>query len=346
MDQNDALAPDGQAPQRVRLSCDGLQLELMDWGATWLSCQVPMAGGALREVLLGCPTMQDWFAQKCFLNATVGRYANRIAGARITRAGKEIRLAPNPPGGPHQLHGGPLGFSERRWAILEQSELHVCFGLHSADGDQGFPGNVEVRVTYRLSPGQRISMVCEATTDAATPFGITQHAYFNLDGIQSDVREHTLQIKAAYFVPVDPEMIPLEGPVPVAGSSFDFQAPHKVGHAWENQAQIALTGGYDHAFLLDAPSLASTAASLSSASGDLRMDFYTEAPAIQLYTGQHLGSTAARGGGNYAALQGICLEPGYLPDSPNHPEWPQADCWLQPGQALRQESMWVFLPSA
>lgn len=343
------LAPDGRPVTIISLACEGLRLQLMDWGATWLSCQVPLAGGRTREVLLGCASVADWFEQQSFLNATVGRYANRIAHSRIARPaseGGDIRLLPFPENGPHQLHGGPDGFHLRRWAVLDQSPSHVRLGMHSAAGDQGFPGNLETVVSFSVEPGLRIRMQVEGRSDAATPFVITQHAYLNLDGASDTVCAHRLQIAAARFTPVDAQMIPLGHLAPVAGTCFDFRQPRVIGGYLADEPQQQSPKGYDHAFLLDSPGLTQPAAQLGSAQGDLRLDFFTEAPALQLYTAQHLGPSPARQGGVLGPWRGVCLEPGYLPDSPNHPEWPQASCWLHPGETARQTSVWAFHPAS
>lgn len=341
MTSSTVMAPDGKPVTYLRIENDGLQLELMDWGATWLSCLVPMKDRSRREVLLGCARPEDWFVQKSYLNATVGRYANRIANARIHRDGQTIQLDANQ-GGKHQLHGGVGGFSHRRWTILEKSREHVRFGILSADGDQGYPGNLNLRVIYRVLPGQRIQMECEGEVDALSPLGLTNHAYFNLDGVQGDIRQHRLQIAASRYMPVDAEMIPVAGLAEVASSSFDFRTAHAIDAMFMADEQQKLAGGYDHAYLLDKPEMSETAAVLASGDGRLEMRLYTDSPAVQFYSGNHLAGTSCRQGGAYAAHQGLCLEPGFLPDSPNHPEWPQPDCWLKPGQTYRQTMAWEF----
>lgn len=341
MTSSTVLAPDGKPVTYLRIENDGLQLELMDWGATWLSCLVPMKDRSRREVLLGCEAPQDWFVQKSYLNATVGRYANRINGARIVRDGKPIQLDANQ-AGKHQLHGGRGGFSHCRWTILEKSREHVRFGILSPDGDQGFPGNLNLRVIYRVLPGQRIQMECEGEVDAISPLGLTNHAYFNLDGGQGDIRQHQLQLAASRFVPVDADMIPLGDLADVAGTSFDFRSRQVIASRFMADEQQKLAAGYDHAFLLDKPAMDEVAAELVSGDGRLTMRLFTDSPGVQFYSGNHLAGTSARAGGVYAAHQGLCLEPGFLPDSPNHPEWPQPDCWLKPGQTYRQTMAWEF----
>lgn len=336
------MAPDGQPLQLIRLRNDsGLQLELMDWGATWLSCLVPLTDGNQREILLGCSLPEDYFRQNAWLGATVGRYANRIADSRISRTGQTFQLQANQ--GQHQLHGGPEGFDRRRWAIFEHSQEHVKFGLLSPDGDQGFPGKLNAQVSYTLREGG-IDMLYCASVNQACPVCLTQHSYFNLDGAMTDIRRHSLQINAAQYAPVDAQMIPQGNLDNVAGSGFDFRQPKLIGTDFLRDTQQKLAGGYDHAWLLDQDCQAMTkpAAILASADKRLEMALYTTMPAIQFYSGNHLAGTPARDGQTYAAQQGLALETQFLPDSPNHPEWPQPSCWLQPGETYRHTTRLVF----
>ena len=335
------LCPDGQPPRLIELAHpSGVRLTLMDWGATWLSCEVAVAG-APREVLLGCGDLADYFRQTAFLGATVGRYANRIGKARFARDGRAYSLAPTQGG--NQLHGGPQGFDKRRWRIVEQSAEHVLLAIESPDGDQGFPGNLEATVCYRLQDGARISMEYGAKVDAPCPVNLTNHAYFNLDGAPTDVRAHTLQIRAHHYLPIDDGLIPLGGLDGVAGTSFDFTQAKTIARDFLTDAQQRIAAGYDHAYLLDDDCRECTkpAATLVSGDGALAMDLYTSKPALQFYSGNHLAGIPARDG-VYAAHQGLALETQFLPDSPNHPEWPQADCWLQPGQTYRQTTVLAF----
>ena len=167
---------------------------MMDWGATLLSCRVPLQDGSHREVLLGCETPAQYTQQAAFLGATVGRYANRIAQSRYSHDGLTVHLHPSQ--GEHQLHGGPEGFDKRRWTIIQQTARQVVYQLASPDGDQGFPGNLNATATYSVTDDNRISVVFRATVDKPCPVNLTNHAYFNLDGKQGDIRQHRLQILA------------------------------------------------------------------------------------------------------------------------------------------------------
>jgi aldose 1-epimerase len=302
----------------------GLRLTLLDWGATWWSLQCPVPGeDQPRELLLGGATPQAHLHNTAYFGATIGRMANRIAGAQIERDGRRWALVPQP-GSPHQLHGGPDGFDRRRWAMRASGRSQAEFRLLSPDGDQGYPGAVTAEATVSL-PGQGvIDLALRATTTAPTPVGLTNHAYFNLDGTRSDARQHGLAIAASQVLPVDEALIPLGPLQPVAGTPFDFRAERPIGGAAE--------GVYDHAFLLDGSAGLRPAATLTAADGRVQLCIETTLPALQLYTGAHLDGQSGRDGRRLPRFAGIALEPQFLPDSPHHPEWPQPSCWLLPGQ--------------
>jgi aldose 1-epimerase len=325
---------------------DGLRLRLMNRGATWLSCSVPMADGSRREVLVGGPSPEVQMQGRAYLGATVGRYANRIARATLQRDGRSIALTPNA-GSPHQLHGGPDGFDRRFWPIAERSASAVTFTLDSPAGDQGWPGRCQVRVRYALSAPGTIEMTTEATVDAPCPVALTQHSYFNLDADHDDARTQRLRLAASHYVPVDAELIPTGGPAEVAGTAFDFRRAQVIGSRWLADEQQRLAGGFDHAWLLDGAaspeaSAEGPAAVLQSADGRLQMSLTTTLPALQVYTGQSLNAETGRDGQPLPTCAGVAIEPGYLPDSPNHPEWLQPSCWLMPGEVSRHRTVWRF----
>lgn len=202
-----ALAPDGQPYQLTQLqNAGGMTVTLMDWGATWLSAVLPLKSGERRELLLGCRSPADYQRRGAYLGATVGRYANRIANASLPIDGKSHALIANQ--GAHQLHGGPDGFHACRWRRVQHDAQQVCYALHSADGDQGFPGNLDVQVCYRLTPDNRMEISYLAQVDRPCPVNLTNHAYFNLDGAGTDARAQRLQLFADRYLPVDPEGIP------------------------------------------------------------------------------------------------------------------------------------------
>ena len=337
------LAPDGKPFGLSTLhNKAGMRVSVMDWGATLLSCQVPMKDGSIRETLLGSPSPAGFLQQNVYLGASVGRYANRIANGQLRHNGEIISLEVNSP--PHQLHGGPEGFDKRRWRILSQDEQHILYALDSPDGDQGFPGALQVTAQYQLTDDNRLRIVYQATVDKPCPVNLTNHAYFNLDSEPGDIRRHQLQIDADSYLPVDSTGVPPAGLRPVEGTSFDFRTAKTIARDFLSDACQQAVKGYDHAFLLQAKGdLSHPAAKLWSSDGQLEMRVYTTAPSLQFYSGNYLEGTPARKQGIYHDHYGLALESQFLPDSPNHPEWPQPDCWLEPGESYESVTEYQFI---
>lgn len=343
--ENAQAAPDGLPFQLLTLrNSAGMVVTLMDWGATLLSAKVPLSDGSVRETLLGCATPLQHTQQAAFLGASIGRYANRIKESRFSMDGVEYQLSPSQ--AQHQLHGGPEGFDKRRWQIVQQDESSVQLTLNSPDGDQGFPGNLSASVFYRVTEDNRLSIEYRATVDKACPVNLTNHAYFNLDGVRSDVRNHTLQLLADAWLPVDELGIPESDPQKVALTGFDFRTPKRIADDFlsdENQRKVK---GYDHAFLLQAKGdTRLPAAHLWSVDEKLKMTVYTSAPALQFYSGNYLAGTPSREADAWESYQGLALESEFLPDSPNHPEWPQPDCILRPGTEYVSLTEYQFIPA-
>lgn len=345
LNETPALAPDGQPYRLLTLrNGAGMVVTLMDWGATLLSARIPLSDGCVREALLGCASPEHYQDQAAFLGASIGRYANRIADSRYTLNGETVTLQPSQ--GVNQLHGGPDGFDKRRWQIVNHNERQVLFAISSDDGDQGFPGNLCATVQYRLTDDNRISITYRATVDKPCPVNLTNHVYFNLDGDQTDVRNHKLQLLADEYLPVDEGGIPRDGLKPVAGTSFDFRTEKVIASEFLADDDQRKVKGYDHAFLLQAKGDSKKpVALLASEDGKLQMEVYTSAPALQFYSGNFLGGTSSRGPNAYSDYQGLALESEFLPDSPNHPEWPQPDCILRPGEEYTSLTEYRFIPS-
>ncbi len=345
LNETPALAPDGQPYRLLTLrNGAGMVVTLMDWGATLLSARIPLSDGCVREALLGCASPEHYQDQAAFLGASIGRYANRIADSRYALNGETVTLQPSQ--GVNQLHGGPDGFDKRRWQIVNHNERQVLFAISSDDGDQGFPGNLCATVQYRLTDDNRISITYRATVDKPCPVNLTNHVYFNLDGDQTDVRNHKLQLLADEYLPVDEGGIPRDGLKPVAGTSFDFRTAKVIASEFLADDDQRKVKGYDHAFLLQAKGDSKKpVALLASEDGKLQMEVYTSAPALQFYSGNFLGGTSSRGPNAYSDYQGLALESEFLPDSPNHPEWPQPDCILRPGEEYTSLTEYRFIPS-
>ncbi len=338
-----APAYDGKPAKLIELTNQaGVRVVFMDIGATWLSCTIPVAGEN-REVLLGLSTMPDFLEHGSFLGVTVGRYANRIANSEFSYLGESYALAANQ--GDHCLHGGQDGWSHRRWSILNQSERQVEFSIFSEDGDQGFPGNVTASVTYELTDDNQVVISYKASTDKPTPLNLTNHAYFNLMGADSgvDILKHKLQVNADYYLPTTSEGIPLGELESVENTSFDFRVAKAVGQDLLTDEQQQNCKGYDHSYLLDdSCKTGASVATVEAPDQSLLLEVFTDKPAIQFYGGNFLAGTPTRTGGEYKQYQGLALETQYLPDSPNHPEWPQDSCIALPGEEYAFTTVYKF----
>lgn len=324
------------APSSFALqSADGLRVTVTNAGAAWMSCLIPVAGTS-REVLLGYQTPADYLTQPGYLGAVVGRHANRIAGARFALDARHFALQANE--GEHQLHGGAGGFHRKLWDVVSHSADRLELALRSPDGDQGFPGELTVRATYRVEPPFSVSLTLEATTSAPTLCNLSSHAYFNLDGT-GDITSHRLQIAADRYLPVRPDLIPTGEQADVAGTPFDFREPRRIGDALQAlEATQARPLCHDHCWL-------GSHAALSSANGDLALDLRSGQPGLQFYAGEFLPRTPGRDGRPYAKHAGLALEPQALPDSPHHPEWPQRNAVLRPGETYRHQLTYRFTPA-
>ena len=311
----------------------GLRLGVLDFGATLTALELPV-DGHYRNVLLACEPA-DYARQSAYLGAIVGRFANRIGGARLARDGQHWSLDANE--GTTCLHGGSQSLHNREWQVSELAGDRIRLHTRLADGEQGFPGNLDVNLEYRLEQ-QDLVIELTATTDAPTPVNLTSHAYFNLDG--GDVREHSISITADHYLPIDERSLPL-GKAEVTGP-FDLRQRRLVGEEWLSHPQQIGACGYDHCFLLN-PLPGQAAVTLVSGDERLRMEMYTDQPGVQLYTGNWLAGTPARGGGEWQNHQGLCLEAQQLPDSPNRPEL--GDPWLQPGETYRHVTRYRLIPT-
>ncbi len=328
--------------QTFRLrSGDGLEIQLTDIGAAWMSCRVPVHGGG-REVLLGHASPEDHLTQAGYLGAIVGRYANRIANASFTLDGRLHALAANE--GEHQLHGGPDGFHRQRWQVASHTDDALELTLTSPDGDQGYPGALQLKATYRVAPPLTVHLDLEATTSAPTLVNLTSHAYFNLDGGdgRTSIRGHRLLIRGDRYLPVRPDLIPTGEQRLVKDSPFDFREPRYIGEALDLLRHAgALPQCHDHCWLIaPAQMRARLMARLWSGDGALGMDLCSDQPGLQFYAGEFLPRSADRAGRPYAPHAGLALEPQALPDSPHHPAWPQAV--LNPGEVYRHRLSYRF----
>ncbi|WP_038177947.1 galactose-1-epimerase [Vibrio rhizosphaerae] len=321
----------------------GMRAAFTPMGATWVSCQLPLAQGEMREVLLGVDSEQVLLTQASYLGMTIGPYANRIANASFTLDGKQYTLDANENG--NCLHSGKQAFHNRRWDVAERTDNQVRFTTTSPDGEMGFPGDLDVSVTYTVTEANQVLIEYHATTDQPTPVSLTNHAYFNLHGADRghSCLDHALWLDADAFLPINDVGIPLGALQDVTGSGFDFRRKKPVRADLMQDQQQMTVQGYDHAYLFSAARDASRpVASLTSADERVQMHVITTMPAIQLYTGNWLAGTPGRGDHVYSQYAGIALETQFLPDSPNHPEWQQPNCILQPGETYHHTTCYQF----
>ena len=288
-----------------------LKITLSNFGASWLSCVVKHPTGD-REVLV-TTTPNRWAEQSAYFGATVGRYANRIANGEYQLNGKTYFLAKN--NGENNLHGGEKGASFVEWQVLEQSPQAVKFGYTFADGEEGFGGEVNATVTYRLTDNQ-LEVDFDAVSDQATPLCFTNHAYFNLDGSPT-IRQHSLQINASHYLPVGENGIPNGLLKSVENTSFDFREAKRIEEDLLADTAQRAVRGYDHAFLIAKENQNFTAC---LGVEDLKLQLDTSMPAVQLYTGNWLAGQPRGESSVCEDYAGVALEPEFFPDSPNHPE--------------------------
>lgn len=341
--------PDGRHVESIRLEgSGGFAAEILTYGATVQALFVPDAEGRVEDVVLGHDSLDGYLANRRCFGATVGRYGNRIADAGFDLEGLHYRLPAND--GAATLHGGPEGFDRRLWTVAalgDVPEPFVTLVLSSPDGDQGFPGALEVSLTYRIAGGTALALGFAARTDAPTPVNLTHHGYFNLHGAASgrDVLDHRVQIAAERFVPIAPGGIPLQGPPqPVAGTPLDFRIPQPLGaRIRADHPQLVAGYGYDHCYCLSetVPPEPTLAVRVTAPGSGRVMELWTDRPGVQLYTGNRLDGTArGKGAQLYRQSDALCLEPQAWPDSPNRSDFPSAV--LRPGDTYSHRSLYRF----
>mgnify|MGYP000202549002 CR=1 FL=1 len=298
----------------------GMALEVTDYGATMVSILAPDAKGRSKDVLLGYDDVQDYEQGTCYFGAIIGRNGNRIAGAAFELHGKTYQLAKNENN--NNLHSGPDGYDYRLWNVEEADDSAVTFVLMSPDGDQGFPGNFEVSVTYTLTDENAVEIHYEGSCDQDTVVNMTNHSYFNLAGHDAgSIENQTLVLKAEQFSPViDSASIPTGEHAPVQGTPMDFTSEKAIGAEIEADfEQLKLTGGYDHNFILDKAvegSIELMAVASCKESG-ITMEAFTDLPCVQFYAGNFIAPVTGKNGVFYDKRNGFCLESQYVPNAIN-----------------------------
>ena len=336
------VTPDGAAVELHTLRAGALSCNVLTYGGTLQSLRVPDRDGKPVDVLLGFDSLEPYLTHDKFLGALVGRYANRIGAARFTLNGKAYPLAANDNGVNH-LHGGLDGFNRRVWTVESASENRLVLSLFSPDGDQGYPGNLTVQVTYTLT-AEGLTIDYRAESGRDTVCNLTNHAYFNLSGHDSGpVLDQTIQIPADRYTPTDPLSIPTGEIAPVEGTPMDLRTPAPIGaRIGEDFPQLLQAGGYDHNWIPNGRpgTLRPIARAFSEATG-ISMEVLSTLPGVQFYTGNYLdGCPAGKGGAPYANRWGFCLETQFYPDSPNHENFPS--CVLRPGEVFDHTAAFRF----
>ena len=325
----------------------GMEVRAMTYGGIIVSMRVPDKNGKIADVVLGHDKVDGYLVNPPYFGAIVGRYANRIANGTFTLDGVKYTLAKND--GPNSLHGGLIGFNKVIWEAKEFKNAKgagVSFSYLSKDGEEGYPGNLKVKVSYKLTDENQLILDYEATTDKATPLNISQHSYFNLAGEGSgDILGHELMLNADRFTPVDKTLIPTGELRAVQGTPLDFTKPTTIGaRINDDYEQLVVGRGYDHNFVInrkDRDDSLTLAARVHELTSGRVLEVFTTEPGVQFYSGNFLdGSITGKQGHVYKLRNGFCLETQHFPDSPNHPDFPSTI--VKPGKAFHSQTIFKF----
>jgi aldose 1-epimerase len=322
----------------------GAEAKISNYGGIVVSLKMPDRQGQLGDVVLGYDTLAGYLKETPYFGCLVGRYGNRIAKGRFTLNGQTYTLATN--NGPNALHGGLKGFDKAVWkarAIQSSSGPALELRHLSKDGEEGYPGNLDVTATYTLTGDNALRLDYVATTDKPTVVNLTQHSYFNLAG-QGDVLRHVVYLNADRFTPVDSTLIPTGELKPVDGTPFDFRKPTAIGaRINQDDPQLKFGGGYDHNWVINQkqPGELTLQARVTEPTTGRVLEVLSTEPGLQFYTGNFLdGTITGKGGRVYQFRNGFCMEPQHYPDSPNQPNFPSVV--LRPGQTYRNTIVYRF----
>lgn len=322
-------------------NANGVKMEVTNYGGRIVSLFVPDKDGKAEDVVLGYDSLRQYLTGNLYFGAMIGRYGNRIAKGKFSLNGKEYQLALN--NGANALHGGPRGFHQVYWNVVpKENSLEMTY--RSADGEENYPGNLSVKVTYSLTDKNEVVIDYEATTDAETIVNLTHHSFFNLAGAgNGDILDHELTIAAEQFCPVDSGLIPSGELKKVKGTPFDFSSPHKIGERINQlDEQLKYGKGYDHNWVLTKKANElSLAAKVREPKSGRTMEVWTTEPGLQFYSGNFLdGKDVGKGNKAYAYRTAFCLEAQHFPDSPNHANFPTTV--LKPGEVYKQKTIYKF----
>ncbi|MCW5911857.1 MAG: galactose mutarotase [Cyclobacteriaceae bacterium] len=322
---------------------NGLKVTIMPYGGKAVSLWVPDRNGNMADIVLGYDSATQYITGNPYFGALIGRYGNRIGKGQFSLDGKTYQLATN--NGANALHGGPGGFHNVMWSVERATSNSIVLTYTSSDGEEGYPGTLQVKVVYTLTDNNELTIDYEATTDKATVVNLTHHSFFNLAGEGAgDILDHELQINADRFTPVDEGLIPTGELKPVAGTPFDFSKPTAIGmRINDDDVQLQYGKGYDHNWVLNrkGDGLELAAVVTEPASGRV-MEVWTTEPGLQFYSGNFLdGSDEGKDRKKYPLRSAFCLEAQHFPDSPNKPEFPSTT--LKPGEVYKQKTVYKFL---
>ncbi len=338
--------PEGELVQLYTLSnAKGMRVSITNYGGTITEIIVPDKNGDFGDVVLGYDSLAAYIADSPYFGCLIGRYGNRIAKGRFSIGKESTTLATND--GPNHLHGGVRGFDKRVWKA-EPIETADSVGLKlvylSPDGEEGYPGNLTATVIYTLTPENEIVIDYTAESDQPTVCNLTNHSYFNLkDAGKSPILDHSLQIVADCYTPIDKTFIPTGELAAVSGTPFDFLTPQTIGSRIDaDEVQLANGLGYDHNFVLNGEQgMMRLAAQVSEPVSGRVLSVYTTEPGVQFYSGNFLdGSLVGKGGAVYRHRHGFCLETQHFPDSPNQPHFPST--LLNPGEVRTSKTVFKF----
>ena len=328
----------------VLKNAGGVEAAITNFGGRVVALVVPDKNGVMTDITLGYDSLNHYRTRsETYFGALIGRYGNRIAKAKFSLNGKTYQLAAN--NGVNSLHGGPMGFHNQVWDAVQKDDRTLELSYVSKDGEEGYPGNLSVKVIYTLTDANELKIDYEATTDQPTVVNLTNHAYFNLSGQGNEtITDHMLTIYASKYSAVDTTLIPAGDPVAVEGTPFDFRTSKQVGkEIGSNHIQIKNGLGYDHNFVLDKKQAGALekAASVYAPSTGILMDVYTTEPAIQFYSGNFLdGKLVGKQQKAYGHRSAFCLETQHYPDAPNQPSFPSTT--LEPGKKYQTTTIYQF----
>ena len=319
---------------------NNLYAAITNFGARWVSMHIP-AGEVSHNIVAGYDTLAGYLNSKePYYGAVVGRYANRIAEGKFTLNDVVYKLPLND--GTNHLHGGKNGFHNVVWNVIAAADHSITLEYISLDGEENYPGTLHTTLTYNLTDDDEMEVIFRATSDADTHVNIVHHAFFNLNGFDQDILDHSLFINADHITPVNQYLIPTGEIMSVSGTPFDFRNSQKIGeNMFEEHEQLLFGKGYDHNFILNKTEPFSLAATATGDRSNIKLDVFTSQPGLQLYSGNVMaGENILSGGYADKKYHAFCLETQHFPDSPNHPAFPST--LLKPGDQFQSRTIFKF----